>query len=228
MFSRFAPRCFRSTLALVLVLSAAVLAAGGCSSPAYKFNEAGLAAYQAGDYSKARSGFEEAIAEDPDIGEYYFNLAVCEQALGHYDQAIAKYDMAANLQPNLWRAFENKAQCYIEKGDFAKAEEALIAGTKANPLVGDIFISTGRFYAGRGDAYNAKLWMAKAVAADPDNPATHREYGFVLAQAGEREKAAAELQKSLDLNPLQPDVSAKLSEVSPRGSMLPPPKPQTK
>jgi Tfp pilus assembly protein PilF len=69
--------------------------------------------------------------------------------------------------------------------------------------------------------------MAKAVAADPENPRTHREYANLLLKTGDREKAAEEFRKSLELAPAQPDISAKLSELKPTGSQLPPPKPQT-
>ena len=227
MFSRISLyRC--AAMSLLLVLAAGTLVSVGCEDPSLKFNRAGLEAYQAHDYTRARAGFEEAIATNPDIGEYYYNLAVCEQALENYDQAIAKYDMAIHLSPRIWRSFENKAQCYIEKGDMAKAEETLITGTKDWPFTGEIFISTARFYMARGDVAAAKLWMAKSVAADPDNPATHREYGLLLAQTGDKEKAVVELRKSLDMAPVQPDVSAKLSELAPLPNTLPPPKTMTK
>ena len=225
MFSRIA---LRRSAALLVVLAAASLLAAGCTDPSLKFNQAGLDAYKAGDYTRARAGFEEAISVNPDIGEYYYNAAVCEQALTNWDPAIAKYDMAIHLSPRIWRSFENKAQCYIEKGDPAKAEETLITGTKDCPFCGEMFISAARFYATRGDTASTKLWLAKGVAADPQNPATHREYGLYLAKAGEKVKAVEELRKSLDLNPVQPDVSAKLSELAPLGNQLPPPKPMTK
>ena len=70
--------------------------------------------------------------------------------------------------------------------------------------------------------------MAKAVAADPESSRVHLEYAQFLLKAGEREKAVVEFRKSLQINPLQPETSATLTELSPTGSQLPPPKPQTK
>jgi tetratricopeptide (TPR) repeat protein len=225
MFSRIAHGRYAS---LVIVLAAAAMLSAGCADPSLKFNQAGLEAYKAGDITRARAGFEEAISSNPDIGEYYYNAAVCEQALGQWDKAIAKYDMAIHLSPRIWRSFENKAQCYVEQGDMAKAEETLVTGVKECPFTGEIFMAAARLAAKKGDTAAAKLWLAKGAAADPQNPATHREYGLYLAAAGEKDKAIVELQKSLDLNPVQPDVSAKLSELAPRGAQLPPPKPMIK
>jgi hypothetical protein len=47
-------------------------------------------------------------------------------------------------------------------------------------------------------------------------------------KTGDREKALQEFRKSFEINPLQPETSAALTELSPTGSQLPPPKPQTK
>ena len=70
--------------------------------------------------------------------------------------------------------------------------------------------------------------MAPPDAADPENAKAHLEYAQFLLKAGEREKATVEFRKSLQINPLQPETSATLTELSPTGSQLPPPKPQTK
>ena len=209
-------------------LAAVALVASGCEDPAIRVNQQGLALYAAGDYTKARAAFEEAISRNPDVGAYYFNHGMCEQALGHWDSAVFNYGMAERLSPGIVAAFENEAQCYVEKGDPEKAQQVLVAGTEANPYTGEAFINVGRFCLSRDDLAGARLWMAKAAAADPDNARTHREYAMVLLRSGQRDKAVQELQKSLDLAPAQPDVSAKLSELSPSGSQLPPPKPQTK
>ena len=209
-------------------LAAVALVAAGCEDPSIRLNQDGMVYYAAGDYTKARAAFEEAIHRNPDVGAYYFNRGMCEQVLGHFDEAIMNYQLATRIAPSIEAAFESEAQCYIEKGMPDKAQESLIAGTRANPYTGEAFINVGRFCLSRDDIPGAKLWMAKAVAADPDNPAAHREYALLLARTGDRDKAIQELRKSLDLDPVQPDVSARLTELAPSGSQLPPAKPQTK
>jgi len=213
---------------LTVLLAAALAGGAGCEDPAVKFNQEGLAQYRAGDYTRARAAFEEAISQNPQVGEYYFNRGICEQAVGRWDQAIFNYEMSMRLSPRVVEAYNNAAQCYVEKGDLAKAEQVLITGTRANPYTGEAFINASHFYAARNDMVNARLWMAKAVAADPENSRPHLEYAQFLLKAGEREKAIAEFRKSLQINPLQPETSATLTELSPTGSQLPPPKPQTK
>jgi tetratricopeptide (TPR) repeat protein len=213
---------------VAMVLGAALLAATGCEDQAVRFNQMGLECYHAGDYTKARAAFEEAIAINPDVGEYYFNRGACEQSLGHYDMAVHNYEMAVRLSPSIVQAFQNEAQCYLDQQNPEKAQEVLLAGTLANPYTAEAFINVANFFLSRGDQAGARLWFAKAIAADPDNPRGHREYGLFLARTGDRQKAIEELRRSLNLAPAQPDVSARLSEMAPAGPQLPPPKPLTK
>jgi tetratricopeptide (TPR) repeat protein len=216
------------SLLVVTTLAAAALATVGCDNRASRMNKAGLEAYASGDFDKARAAFEEATQADPRAGEYYFNRGSAEQAIGHFDEAIVSYNIATSLKPSIYRAYANEAACFIAKKDLKKAEETLIKGTTTNPFTGEAFINLAEFYIGQNDLQSAKRWLSKGVAADPDNFRTHREYGFILAKTGEKEKAIAELHASLDLSPAQPDVSALLSELAPSGAQLPPPKPELK
>ncbi len=213
--------------AAVLLVAAVALVAAGCEDPSLKFNQAGLQAYRQGDYTRARAGFEEAIHHNPDIGIYYFNRAMCEQAIGNLAEAVFNYEMGTKLDPKLVQAYKNAATCHIQMGKPEKALAALEDGTRANPYTGEAFINLGKFHESRGDMFNAKLSMAKAVAADPENPASHREYAQILIRTGDREKGIEHLRKSLELQPIQPHVSAQVTELAPPGNQLPPPKQQT-
>ena len=226
MMPPIAPRYARLVQPLAVVLAAAVLAAG-CEDPSVRFNQMGQEAYRAGDYTRARAAFEEAIQRNPDVGEYYFNRGVTEQALGHFDRAIFNYDMATRLSPGIVAAYRNAAQCYLEKGQTDRALAVLETGTQANPYTAEAFINVAQFYLARQDLASTKLWLAKAVAADPDNPVAHREYATILIRTGERDKGIEHLRMSLERAPVQPEVSATLSELAPPGDQLPAPKPQT-
>lgn len=211
----------------MLFLGAVSVFAAGCEDPSLKFNRAGLEAYRTGDYTRARAGFEEAIHRNPDVGVYYFNRGMCEQTIGNLSEAIFNYDMATKLNPSIVQAYKNAATCHIQLGKPQKALTVLEGGTKANPYTGEAFINLGKFHESRGDIFNAKLALAKAVAADPDNPASHREYAHLLIKTGDREKGIEHLRRSLELQPIQPEVSAQVTELAPPGDQLPPPKPQS-
>jgi len=210
-----------ATLALALILTA------GCEDPAIRFNRSGMEAYRAGRYTEARAAFEEAIEHKPDVGTYYFNRGMSEQALGKYTEAIFNYRMATKLDASILAAYKNAADCHLQLGEPDKARAVLEEGTRANPYTAGAFINLARFYDDRGDEADAKLALAKAVAADPDSAAAHREYARMLLRLGERDKAIVHLRKSMQLQPVQPEVSAQLSELAPAEAELPPPKPDS-
>jgi len=209
------------TLALVFLLVTT-----GCESAASRLNHEGMDAYRAGQYSQARGYFTVAIEKDPKLGDYYFNRGMCEQALGNLDRALADYGIATKLTPRITDAYQAMASCYLEKEKPDEALKALELGTLANPGNADTFLNVGKFYFERSDMDGTRLWYAKAAAAEPASAKAHKEYGLLLAMLGDKEKAVAELRKSLEIEPAQPDVSAKLTELAPSGPQLPSPKPR--
>ncbi|HUS45943.1 MAG TPA: tetratricopeptide repeat protein [Phycisphaerae bacterium] len=224
------------TCVVGVALAAALLA--GCESDSARLNRMGLEAYYQGEYRQALAAFEEAVAANPDMGTYYFNCGMAEQALGDLDRALFLYRIATKLNPSAVEAYRHMATCHLAKGEPQKALGVLETGTKANPYTGDAFVNVARYYLDRKDPSvsrdeamkQARLWLAKAVAADPDSARAHREFGLFLVRLGEREKGIEHLRRSMELAPVQPELSARLSEMEPSGpekSGLPPPQMET-
>jgi tetratricopeptide (TPR) repeat protein len=211
----------------VFLALAGALVAVGCEDAAKRFNDVGLQAYYAGKPHEALSAFEEAMSANPDVGEYYFNAAMVEQSLGNIDRALFLYGMATKLDPSITLAYYNMAQCYVAKGSPERALAALETGTQANPYTADAFINVARFHLEQNDLGSARLWLAKAVAAEPESARAHREYGTLLIRLGRRDEGIEHLRKSLSLQPVQPETSARVSEMAPSGNQLPPPKAET-
>jgi len=210
----------------VLIALVFALTVAGCGGDHARVNQTGLDAYRAGEYEKARGAFTLAIEYEPKMGNYYFNCGMAEQALGNLDRALADYGLAVKLAPSIVAAYQAMAQCYIEKGQPDVALEALVTGARANPYTADPYINVAAFHLARGDLDSAKLWLAKATEAEPQSARAHYQYGLLLARTGEHAKAVEEFQKSLEIDPVQPEVSAKLTELAPTGRQLPEPKPQ--
>ncbi len=181
-------------------VAAALALAAGCT-PATEFNRTGLEAYGSGDYGRARAAFEEAIDRAPDVGTYYYNAGMSEQALGRLTQAIHLYEMATTLDPSIVRAYRNLATCHEARGQDERALAALVEGTETNPFTARAFINVADYYLARDDLRSARLWLAKAVAADPENVDAHREYGVLLIRLGEEAKGKEHLRRAVRLPP---------------------------
>lgn len=64
---------------------------------------------QKGQLQEALTGYQHALAADPDYAEAYSNRGVVKSALGDIDGAIADYNTAVKLKPDLGAAFYNLA-----------------------------------------------------------------------------------------------------------------------
>ncbi|MDK1032055.1 MAG: tetratricopeptide repeat protein [Planctomycetia bacterium] len=212
-----------STIAALAVCIVVV----GCESQAQKFNKLGLDAYSRGDYRNALGAFSLAVEKDPVIADYYFNRGACYQAIGDLHRALDDYKMSTSLGPGIIAAWEQMADCYLAMERPEEALKILKRACDANPYTARPFIAVANFYLGRGDHEMTEIWLAKAVARDPENADAHRRYGRFLLRIGKQEQGLREYRKSLQLDPVQPYLSEETTTIAPSGDQLPPPKPVT-
>jgi len=69
------------------------------SQAAQTLNNAGIMAYQSGQYTDAKSQFEQTVAKAPDSGEAHYNLGLVLYTLGDTESARDHFIEAANLAP---------------------------------------------------------------------------------------------------------------------------------
>lgn len=212
-----------ATAVMVALMFAPMVA--GCGGDATRINETGMEAYRMGEYEKARARSPWRSSTTRRRGITTTTAGWRNRGWGTWT-ALADFGLATKLSAKIVGAYHAMAQCYIEKGQPDAALAALELGTRANPYTAEAYINVAAFHLARGDLDSAKLWLAKATAGDPENARAHYEYGLLLARTGEREKAIEELRKSLDIDPVQPEVSARLTEMAPTGRQLPDAKPQ--
>src|SRR5262249_34685526 len=103
---------------------AAVLAlvSSGCSSHARPPEEeptlaAGVAKLQTRDYAAAARILEQVTSREPQNGRAWRNLALAEQKLKHYDQAIAANRQALEVEPAMPTPMFSLGVVYAMKGD---------------------------------------------------------------------------------------------------------------
>jgi len=78
------------------------------------------------------------------------------------------------------------------------AEEQLNFAVKLSPRRQEIYYSFAKLKMIKGDLVNAKAFMEKAVALDPEAPDPHIYYGFLLLKAGDK-KGFQEIEKAKTL-----------------------------
>ncbi|RRJ85243.1 tetratricopeptide repeat protein [Aestuariirhabdus litorea] len=85
--------------------------------------ESGIAAYRRGELELAEDLYQKALAEDPERGPAYYNLAILARKKGEAARAVDLYSKAVQFDTNLTRAYFSIAQIYQEEGASDRAIE---------------------------------------------------------------------------------------------------------
>lgn len=140
--------------------------------------------------------------QDPD--SYLVNLihAQMMEGMENYEGALVQYKKAAAKEPGLPYAHYNIGNVYWlqRKWDEAAAEFKL--EISANPYdclaygqLGNIGVKT------HGDAAQAHSYLNKALELCPNLAQARADYGLLLAEGGEYEKAIAQYKRAAELSP---------------------------
>jgi tetratricopeptide (TPR) repeat protein len=149
-------------------------------------------------FEDAKKHLEAALAEKPDSAEANFYMGVATEMLGDKKTAEGFYKKALAADPSLLDAATNLAAIYLE--DPARPDEAIPVLTKAlEKAPGDASLNQNlaiayglkKDYANAAKAYDAAL-------AKGENAQMRYEYGALMFEAKEMDKAAAQLKKAVD------------------------------
>lgn len=79
-----------------------------------------FSAYQEGNYAVAITGFNTAIATDPNRNYFYYNRGMAYKAMGNTTKALADFNACNNLKPTA-EAYYQEGIIYFEKSDYENA-----------------------------------------------------------------------------------------------------------
>ncbi len=169
----------------------------------------GYALHFAGRRDEATAAFERAIAIDPDAHEVCFAFARFSFACGAFERAADLFHRAMTVQPDDYRSPNLLRKALTALGRSGEAEdaariavhratEALTAGESAAPLqVGAVAL------AALGLSAQAREWISRALALEPDDHNALFNAACTYALLGETSTAAHHLANYL--RPLGPD-----------------------
>ncbi|HHB90901.1 MAG TPA: tetratricopeptide repeat protein [Anaerolineae bacterium] len=167
--------------------------------------------------------------------DIYFKIAQGADGRGDWPTAQTFYEQALKLTPNedyymlfLGRALLERARASRDQAQrdafFKRAEEVLKQAQAVNPLNTDHTANLARFYGTMAgylsDPAERRLALLQAVEnyliatqLSPNVAHLRNELGSVYAQLGEYEKARAQFQRSLELDPGYVDTYLRLAQL---------------
>jgi DNA-binding winged helix-turn-helix (wHTH) protein/TolB-like protein/tetratricopeptide (TPR) repeat protein len=139
-------------------------------------------------------------------------------------QAVLNYKRALTLDPNYALAWSGLAFTYaasVMNGDAEpsdvrpRAQEAAKRALQAEPDLAEVQASLGQMaFLIDWDWAGAEVALRRAIKLDPHYALAHRMLGHLLSQRGRHTEAAVEMQRAIDLEPLEPIHHALASQVA--------------
>ena len=110
------------------------LSPGARLNPAFEAFTAGAAAFDAGEYSRAISSFEEALKHDPELRQAWSALSMARLELEQYEAAAEAAEKAIAMGASDQGVLRTRWEAYRQLGDETKAAEALAAAEQAGNM----------------------------------------------------------------------------------------------
>jgi len=164
-------------------------------------------------FQKAIDKFNGAIAAQPDSADTYKNLAYAYINMGNRTAAFAPYKKVVELT-GTEDSYVQLGDLYIQEGlmlkeaddesamdQFDEAIKVLEEGRGKYPNNSDILLLLSNSYIASDKLEIAKEAFKAGVEQDPENKFYRYNYGSLLLNAEEYEKAAEQLRKALEIDP---------------------------
>jgi Flp pilus assembly protein TadD len=192
----------------------------GCRSAADFHNVEGVRWFQAGNQQAALQRFQQAVVANPTSPDAHYNLAATLHRIGSQTnnpdtlkQAEAVYNQCLDLNENYVDCRRGLAVLLVETGRENSAFDLMKNWVAHHPELADPQIELARLYEEFGDIEAAKLHLNYAIQADQRATRAWSALGRIREQAGETEQALANYQRSIALNPNQPQVGNRIASL---------------
>ena len=154
------------------------------------------------DLEKARLHLEKAVGEYPCYARAHAALAEVDVADHQPDSAESSLKKAIQCDGNFPDSYDKLAQLYITENKFVDSESVLHQGLRLSPGAWPLLYQMGRTHIGMEKYQEALHDFRQAESVHPDMPAVfHAQFANAYMAAGEYDKALAELDTYLRLDP---------------------------
>jgi tetratricopeptide (TPR) repeat protein len=141
------------------------------------------------------------------LGDYYF-------AEGDLDKAVAEYGSLHQAHPKDLRVSKNYVQLLILKDRLDEADQLNEAVLKSNVRDDEALTFRGEIQLQRNKLTEAVQTLQSVLTRNPDMAVAHYQLGLALARLGEFDRAGAEWQQAVHLQPNMADADRSLAQLA--------------
>jgi Tfp pilus assembly protein PilF len=193
----------------------------GCAQTAqdrvHEYNEDGVLLFKKGEYVHARESFQAALALKPTDCNLLFNIGQCYDHMGQPDRAEQAYRECLKASPNHVECRQQLAALLWKldrKADAAKmVEEWLVQ----QPRSASAFALHGWLFLQLNDLPKAQSRLQDALARDGNNRLALIALAQVYEAENRSDRAIFLYQRSLEVNPDQPEIVQRVSFLKSQG-----------
>jgi len=155
----------------------------------------GVGKSRLGDKGYAWKAFEKATELDPDHAAAQQELGLTYMAMAQPEQAKEHLNKAAELDPNLWRAWNALGVLADMDKRYAEAVQYYHSGLIGAPQSAMLMSNIGYSYYLAGDLDEAANWFGRALIAEENYPPAVKNLALVYARQGWYDEAVKTFSK---------------------------------
>jgi tetratricopeptide (TPR) repeat protein len=153
----------------------------------------------AGDYDRAETVIQKALAKSPDDAGLNSELALIYYGQDRVDASIKVMQKMLDIDPRDAQALNFIGYTWAEQGvRLDEAESYIRRALEINPDSGAFMDSLGWVFFQRGDYQSAMKWLQKALAAIGPDPEVLEHAGDCYRAMGDQKQARENYEKALD------------------------------
>jgi len=175
----------------------------------------GSAQYKLGAFAEAIGQFEKLVSQKPKDPEARYKLGMAYQGAGKVNEAIKEYSEATKLNPKMTQAHYQLGIAYRTSGKDKEAIKALEESVRLSPDLGGARFMLAQLYE-KADRIDDAIEQYKSLLElklhGMNLADVHNELGLLYAKDGNIEKAKAEWNSSLKIDPNNERAKELLSE----------------
>ena len=187
------------------------------------FNQDGLYLFQQGDYAGAREVFQAALTLQPEDPGLMYNVGECYDRLGDTAHAEETYQKCLQKAPDHVRCRHSLAALLVRTNRRKEAVYMIENWLAREPKRPDPYAEDGWLWHQAGDLPQAQARLQQALDLDPHNVRALNELALVYEDLGLPARAVVLYERSIALDPRQPDVVQRLNRLLAKGAGRPKP-----
>ncbi|MGA1874561.1 MAG: tetratricopeptide repeat protein [bacterium] len=159
---------------------------------------------------------KKALIIDPGSAEAYYYLALAQQRVGRYDNALKNYQSALKYDSKFYEAHFNTAVIYSVQKKYDSAMESFRKASSLYSGDADLSYNMALCYEQMGNIEKAMAEYRKACHLDPSLAEANLRLAALLERKGMLSEALSEYEKVLKISPDSELARSKVKEISSR------------